>query len=78
MLNQSTETWKDVIDFEGHYQVSNLGRLRSIRTSQGTYRERLKKTFISNQGYEQVNLFKNNKSYTTYSTMIHNKLIKNN
>lgn len=64
MLKHSTEIWKDIKDFEGHYQVSNLGRLRSIRTSQGTYRERLKKTFISNQGYEQVNLFKNNKSYT--------------
>lgn len=64
MLNHTTEIWKDIKDFEGNYQVSNLGRIRSIRTSQGTYRERIKKTSISNAGYEQVNLFKNNESFT--------------
>ena len=64
MLNHTTEIWKDIKDFEGHYQVSSLGRIRSIRTSQATYRERIKKTSISNAGYEQVNLFKNNESFT--------------
>ena len=43
MLNHTTEIWKDIKDFEGNYQVSSLGRIRSIRTSQGTYRERIKK-----------------------------------
>lgn len=65
MLNNNitTEIWKDVLDFEGHYQVSNLGNVRSIRTSQGTYRERLKKTYLDRNGYENVDLWKHNKSY---------------
>lgn len=24
------EVWKDVVGYEGHYQVSNLGRCRSL------------------------------------------------
>jgi hypothetical protein len=29
--NQKTEQWKDVIGYEGLYQVSDLGRLKSLR-----------------------------------------------
>ena len=41
MLNHTNEIWEDIEDFEGRYQVSNLGRVRSIRTNHGAYQERL-------------------------------------
>lgn len=63
MINTVNEIWKDIPEFEGHYQVSNLGRVRSIRTSQGTYRERLKKTYLDRNGYENIDLFKQNKQH---------------
>lgn len=63
MINLNNEVWKDVPDFEGHYQISNFGRVRSILTSQGTYRERLRKTYLDRNGYENVDLWKLNKQY---------------
>jgi hypothetical protein len=29
--NNNIEIWKDIKDFEGIYQVSNLGRVRSLK-----------------------------------------------
>ena len=29
-FEQSKEEWKDIVGFEGSYQVSNLGRVRSL------------------------------------------------
>lgn len=40
MLNLPNEVWKDIVNFEGRYQVSNLGRVRSIVTNHGKYQER--------------------------------------
>lgn len=48
------EKWKDVIGYEGLYQVSNMGR---IRNSKG----KIRKTFISEFGYERITLTKNRK-----------------
>lgn len=42
MLNNNTEIWKDVLNFEGRYQVSNIGRIRSILSNHGKYQEKLK------------------------------------
>ena len=44
------ELWKDIPDYEGLYQVSNLGRVKNIRGS------------ILKPGYTQVSLCKNGKS----------------
>jgi hypothetical protein len=48
------EIWKDVPDYEGLYQASNLGRIKSLR-----------KNIIMSQsirnGYKQLNFYKNNK-----------------
>lgn len=62
MLNNNVENWRDLVGFEGNYEVSDLGRVRSIKTSQGTKRERLKK-FSERSGYLYVNLWKENKPY---------------
>lgn len=42
MLNcNNKEIWKDCVGYEGRYQVSNLGNVRSIANNKGTYQERL-------------------------------------
>lgn len=42
------EIWKDVVGFEGLYEVSSKGRIFSIRTN------KVLKTCVSNRGYELV------------------------
>ena len=49
--------WKDIEGYEGLYQVSNMGRVRSLTRNNII----LKKT-ITNRGYERVPLYKNKKS----------------
>lgn len=64
----SSEVWKDIIGYEGLYQVSNLGRVRSydkvIKMSDGRVRHdkgRLLKTSIV-RNYKCITLYHNNKS----------------
>lgn len=60
-----TEYWKDVVGYEGLYQVSNLGNVRSIdrwELSRSKYRFRqgcLLKKYMNRYGYYVVNLYKN-------------------
>lgn len=49
------EIWKDVIGYEGLYQVSNLGRVKSFKFKN----ERLLGGTINHNGYRVVNLTKN-------------------
>ena len=54
------EIWKDIKGYEGYYQVSNLGKVRSLdRFINGNNCKRLKKgkilkPFVNNRGYELV------------------------
>ena len=50
------EIWKDKKDYEGHYQVSNWGRLKSIKFG----KERILKPQKNTSGYLCVTLCKNN------------------
>lgn len=52
------EMWRDIVGYEGIYQVSNKGR---IRNKHG----RIRKTGNLN-GYKTINLYKNNKGKTRY------------
>ena len=48
------EVWRPIPNYEGFYEVSNMGKVRSV------YRYRhILKPMISNTGYERVDLFKN-------------------
>jgi hypothetical protein len=65
------EIWKDIPDYEGFYQVSNLGRIKSLKRivyQHGIYpftsKEKILKQNISSNGYFIVGLFKNNKRKT--------------
>ena len=52
------EIFKCVVDFEGLYQVSNFGRVKSLR------RNIIMKSQIDTRGYEILRLYKNKKGKT--------------
>lgn len=57
-----TEIWKDIVGYEGLYQVSNLGRVKSLPKMVGfrPQSEKLTAIFIDKHGYYKTNLYKNN------------------
>jgi hypothetical protein len=55
------EIWKDIEGYEGLYQVSNLGNIKSLNYNH-TGKEKLRKTNIDKHGYLGVVLYKNKKS----------------
>lgn len=70
------ETWRPVVGYEGHYEVSSFGRVRSVtrthtvlsrwgRLMQRTRVGRPMPTYEDPNGYAQVRLCKNGKSKTT-------------
>lgn len=60
------EIWKDVQGYEGLYQVSSLGRIRSLpRGKQWPYRKthnNIRKPKLTKRGYYSINLCKRNKT----------------
>lgn len=65
-----SEVWKDIEGYEGKYQVSNLGRVRSlprthdiIREKNGSFiyhrKEKMLAPRIDRYGYQHVNLYDN-------------------
>jgi len=70
----ATEIWKDVVGFEGHYQVSSLGRVRGLDRDSRTRRRGKEYPFIikgtilsphfTKNGYYIVSLIKHNKRKT--------------
>lgn len=54
------EIWKEIEGYEGKYEVSNLGNVRSLNYN-GTGEIKLLKQYICHNRYEQVNLYKNGK-----------------
>lgn len=61
------EIWKDVKGYENKYQISNLGRVKSIerktpfRNSFITINERILKEIVDKDGYKVVNLYNKGK-----------------
>ena len=55
------EIWKDIKKFEGIYQVSNLGNIKSLNNNK-TKKEKILKLNKDKKGYLYVDLYKNNKS----------------
>ena len=58
------EIWKDIKGYEGFYQVSNLGRVKSLkRVARNNHRvrERILKTYIDKDGYIKCCLCKEGK-----------------
>ena len=66
-MKEAIEIWKDIPNYEG-YQVSNLGRVKSLKRfrkgkngSLASIKEKILKPKISHNGYYRVALFKNSK-----------------
>lgn len=51
-----TEEWRPVVGFEGYYEVSDLGRVCSVRTNHGNPRRRMRKPSLTHDGYERLEL----------------------
>ena len=57
------ETWKDIPNYEGLYQVSDLGNVKSLANNKSK-KEKLLKFTTNAYGYYHVNLSKNGKVQT--------------
>jgi len=59
-----TEIWKDIVGYEGYYQVSNYGRIRTLdkisKNRWGEYlkRGKMRKLYLTKHGYVQMDLSK--------------------
>lgn len=68
------EVWKDIPNYEGLYQVSNLGRIKSLKRKVYAGRNRIRwqyERILSNNktngnGYKVVSLNKNGESKNKY------------
>lgn len=60
-----TKIWKDIIGYEGLYQISDTGEIKSLAKMAGRSRrkERILKTYLDKDGYVKVILCKNNKTH---------------
>lgn len=68
-MNLNNETWKDIKGYENLYQVSNMGRVKSLKrlilSPTGNYYSKEKIMTINQNdgiGYVKIRLFKNSKS----------------
>lgn len=55
-MENEIEIWKDIAGFEGDYQVSNMGRVRSL-SYRRTGKTKVLKQQISHNGYLTVGLY---------------------
>ena len=59
------EEWRNIIGYEGLYQVSNLGRVKSLGNGSGNNsKEKILKGSKNKFGYLKVNLYKDGKQKT--------------
>ena len=54
------EIWEDIEGYEGIYQVSSLGKVKSLNFNH-TKKEKILKPFFNRDGYLSVNLYKEGK-----------------
>lgn len=61
------QIWKDIPGYEGKYQVSNTGEVRSLNYN-GTRKSKVLKQGTDKDGYKRVHLYKNgkNKNYLVH------------
>jgi hypothetical protein len=69
------EIWKDILEYEGFYQVSNLGRVKSLKKTvfvnknSGFYKvvpEKIMKLIKSHNGYYHVNLYDSSRKMKSF------------
>lgn len=55
------EIWKDIDGYEGLYQISNYGQVKSLKDNHGNPREKILKGVKNHKGYLRLTLYKNKK-----------------
>ena len=78
------ELWKDVVGYEGYYEVSSIGRVRSVerktksRFGLKTSPSRVLKGYVTNVGYLRVDLSRDgNKKHVSVHRLIAEAFIPN-
>ena len=61
-IELENEQWRDIEGYDGMYQVSNLGRVRSRKSGEW----KVMRAKIKCNGYSQLDLYKDNKVKTVY------------
>ena len=59
-VNKDKEEWRDIFGWEGFYQISDMGRLKSLKRP-FVPKNRILKPCVDRDGYLFAGLFKNNK-----------------
>lgn len=54
------EEWRDVVGYEGYYQVSDSGRVRRAKAYRTTWSGRVLKPKLTSYGYHEVDLSRDN------------------
>lgn len=64
MIKSNIEIFKDISGYEGIYQISNFGRVKSLIDTHGNIRktEKILKEINTRHGYKTYSLYKNKKS----------------
>jgi hypothetical protein len=52
------EIWRSIANYEGYYEVSNLGRIRRIKAAVGTKPGRILTPVYKHDGYTRIRLYK--------------------
>lgn len=80
MLNFNNEIWKPVVGFKGYYEISNFGKVKSLKRevpntlkSKRQIKERIKKTHIRSGNYLYFTMSKNQ---ITYNEAVHRAVAK--
>ena len=78
------EIWKDIKDYEGLYQVSNLGRVKSldkyVRSKNNSFalkKGRILKSSVTKRGYKKVGLWKNGVKWYLIHRLVAQAFIQN-
>lgn len=81
MNNDLKEEWRDIKGYEGLYQISNIGRIKScnkLSYDNKKIKSKILKTKINKNGYEQIFLYKNNtKKYKSVARLVAEAFIPN-
>ena len=57
-MRDPTEEWRDVVGFEGYYQISSLGRVKKIKAVAGARAGKILKNVDQGHGYPFVSLWR--------------------